>query len=116
MLPATLRPVVASEHANLVNKLYGKGNKWIHEGDSYLARFALRGPADENVPKRRARPQRLPSRPAYKPAQQERLSFHLNADSVVRRHVVSDRALATKGVIRCKHYHELQDQQGEGKA
>lgn len=110
-LPATLRPLVASEPANLI-KLHGKGNKWIHEGESSRARFALRRPADESVLKRRARPQGLTSRAAYKPAEQERLYFHLNADRAVRRHVVPDRALETKGIIKCKDYHRLRDQQG----
>jgi hypothetical protein len=58
--------------ANLVG-LHGKGKKWIHEGQSYRARFAVTCPAHGSVPKRRDRPQRLPSRPAHKPAEQERL-------------------------------------------
>lgn len=72
-------------------------------------------PCLREVPMRRARPQGLTSRAAYKPAEQERLYFHLNADCAVRRHVVPDRALQNKGIIKCKHYHRLRDQQGEGR-
>jgi len=93
--------------------LHGKGKKWIHEGQPYRARFAVTCPAHDSVPKRRDRPQRLTSWPAHKPAEQERLYFHLNTDRTVRRHEVPDRAPATKGLNKCKHSHRPRDQQGE---
>lgn len=93
----------------------GRVTSGFKKGEACRARFALQSSADNSAPKRRARPQRLPSRPAYKPAEQERLYFHLNADRAVRRHAVPDRALPTKGLIKCKHYHRLRDQQGEGR-
>lgn len=75
--------------------------------------FAITCLAYDSMPQRTAVPQRLLSRPADKPAEQERFYFHLNTNRAVRRHVVTERALATQGLIKCKHYHRLRDQQGE---
>lgn len=108
MLPARLRPVVWLSYMGRVTSGIKKGRP-----TGPYSQFGTQ----QMIPRlrERARPQRLPSRSAYKPAEQERLYFHLNADRAVRRHVAPDRALATKGLIKCKHYHVLRDQQHDGR-
>lgn len=111
MLPARLRlssllsPPIWLSYMGRVRSGFTKSSlKWP---------FAVTCPAYDSVPQRTARPQRLISRPADKPAEQERFYFHLNTNRAVRRHLATERALATQGLIKCKHYHRLRDQQGE---